>query len=64
MATDDVKLLSWSCVFCREQNYRSVRTDIPEGKIIPLVCRRCDTPNRAPISTVNIISDRRHRPRA
>ncbi|MEO8189089.1 MAG: hypothetical protein ABI682_02010 [Acidobacteriota bacterium] len=63
MTPDNVKLLSWSCRFCGQRNYRPLTTEIQEGKVIPLVCRRCDASNREAISSGNIIEDRRQRPR-
>ncbi|MDQ2871287.1 MAG: hypothetical protein M3S32_11120 [Acidobacteriota bacterium] len=63
MTENEVKLLSWRCRVCGQQNYRPLSTEVQEGKIIPLVCRRCDTAVRETISSSNIIGDRRQRAR-
>ena len=63
MERDNVRVLSWACRFCGQQNYRPLTTEVQEGKVIPLVCRRCDASNREAVSSANIIADRRQRPR-
>ncbi|MCA1579999.1 MAG: hypothetical protein LC796_01140 [Acidobacteria bacterium] len=64
MRENEVKLLSWRCRVCGQQNYRPLSSEIQEGKIIPVVCRRCDGAVRETLSSSKIIADRRQRARA
>ncbi len=61
MERDNVRVLSWGCRFCGQRNYRPLTVEIQEGKVITLVCRRCDASNREAVSSAKMIADRRHR---